>query len=71
MSAFMTWTKVENPYIFSFYYPQLLFAYLDYNKVYRLSEDSIVQIEMDAQQQAMQADQFTSTGQYYAKLLCQ
>ncbi len=71
MSAFTEWCKVENPNIFCFYYPQLLFAYLDYNKVQSLSEDAIITAEMQAELQAMKADQFSPTGVYYSQLLGQ
>ena len=69
MSAFVKWAQVYNPRYFCFFYPQQLFASLDYDTVHCWGVDQIVDAEMAAEISAIKNGQFSPVGLYYAKLL--
>jgi len=64
------WCNVENPQFFTFFYSQLLFAYLPYtSQMTSMQPQQIIAAEGKARSQKMQADQFSATGLYYGKML--
>jgi hypothetical protein len=67
--SFFKWANVEQPTFFTFFFSQLLFANLPYSQVHSLSDTQIIQEEKQAEAQAISADQFTSVGLYYSKML--
>ncbi len=69
MSAIVQWCQVEQPTYFTFFEPNLLFAYLNYAQVGSQSYTQIRTDEQQAAQAARSANQFSTTGTYYSKLI--
>jgi hypothetical protein len=67
--SFFKWSNVEQPTFYTFFFSQLLFANLPYSQVHSMSDANIITAEMQAEKQAINADQFTNIGLYYSKLL--
>jgi hypothetical protein len=69
MSSMVQWCQVEQPTYFTFFEPNLLFAYLNYAQVGSQSYTQIRTDEQQAAQPARSADQPSPTGLYLAKLI--